>query len=573
MKSRYSILSILFIVLTCCIVSCTNHNRQAAMNRAESLMDSTPDSALKILRDIDKSTLGSKAEKARYALLMSMALDKNYIDTTNFNVLQPAIDYYLKKGSPNEKLRTYYYQGRIYDNKGEQDSALNSFVKAIDNIPGSADSLCMARAFVSAGLIYFDFYDFESYIDNYLKAANIYNNKNKKDYEFDALINALNGAILLKRKNLGDSLISSICSNFDSLSETQKNDLQGRILTYKTMYGTEAEVKDLIEKYEPILKNNVRGLLNLASAYRKIGHNSEALKILNDVRNSGIEYDTLKFLATSVYTYRNLGDYKNAFLNYWDFRRIAEIEDFKKFEQKSKSLEEKHKLELQAQKEANEKYLIFVSLMAGLILLCIVIILLILLIRSHKIQKDLAQQKAKNFQLENENLKSERDIKALEAENLAHRVEILENESENLKQLLESPEEIPTEVQNAIKVRVEMLNTLLASYITANDSHGNPYDKWVKEITENRAEFMNSNRLAFQASHPRFIQYFEDHDLTVDEINYVCLYALGLRGKEVGNYMKKRSHVNMSSAIRKKLGIDKHETNIGIYVRRLLQNS
>ena len=36
--------------------------------------------------------------------------------------------------------------------------------------------------------------------------------------------------------------------------------------------------------------------------------------------------------------------------------------------------------------------------------------------------------------------------------------------------------------------------------------------------------------------------------------------------------MKMRSHVNISSTIRKKLGIDKHETNIGIYVRRLLSN-
>lgn len=83
---------------------------------------------------------------------------------------------------------------------------------------------------------------------------------------------------------------------------------------------------------------------------------------------------------------------------------------------------------------------------------------------------------------------------------------------------------------------------------------------------------MNSNRLAFQASHPNFIRYFEDHGLTTEEINYVCLYAIGLRGKEVGSYMKKRSHVNTSSAIRKKLGIDKHETNIGIYVRKLLKS-
>jgi len=93
----------------------------------------------------------------------------------------------------------------------------------------------------------------------------------------------------------------------------------------------------------------------------------------------------------------------------------------------------------------------------------------------------------------------------------------------------------------------------------------------VKELTANTEDFMNSNRLAFKASHPRFIQYFEEHGLSFDEINYVCLYAIGLRGKEVGNYMKKRSHVNISSAIRKKLGIDKHETNIGIYVRKLLR--
>lgn len=83
---------------------------------------------------------------------------------------------------------------------------------------------------------------------------------------------------------------------------------------------------------------------------------------------------------------------------------------------------------------------------------------------------------------------------------------------------------------------------------------------------------MNSTRMAFQVSHPVFIQYFEEHGLTESEINYVCLYAIGLKGKEVGIYIKKPSHVNMSSAIRKKLGIDKHETNIGIYVRRLLKS-
>jgi hypothetical protein len=108
---------LMLLLLACCIASCSNHKQQETLNRAESLMEAHPDSALTLLRGIEKSELGSKEEQARYALLMSMALDKNYIDTTSFDVLQPAIDYFLKNGDPTEKLRTYYYQGRIFQNK------------------------------------------------------------------------------------------------------------------------------------------------------------------------------------------------------------------------------------------------------------------------------------------------------------------------------------------------------------------------------------------------------------------------------------------------------------------------
>ena len=127
-------------------------------------------------------------------------------------------------------------------------------------------------------------------------------------------------------------------------------------------------------------------------------------------------------------------------------------------------------------------------------------------------------------------------------------------------------------MRKAIQTRIEMLNTYLASQISDHREFEKAYDEWVSELTADTEEFMNSNRLAFQASHPAFIEYFEDHGLTTAEINYVCLYAIGLRGKDVGSYMKKRSHVNISSAIRSKLGIDRHETNIGIYVRKLLRD-
>ena len=81
---------------------------------------------------------------------------------------------------------------------------------------------------------------------------------------------------------------------------------------------------------------------------------------------------------------------------------------------------------------------------------------------------------------------------------------------------------------------------------------------------------MNSTREAFAVTNPKFIDYLRSHDLTDEEINYLCLYAIGLRGKEVGEYIELKRHYNVSSEIRHKLGIDEHETNLALYIRRLL---
>lgn len=614
-KNIYRIpIFLMLTVLVSIVVSCNGKSPvDTRLDEAESLMELQPDSALTILSCIDKVKLQSKEEKARYALLMSMALDKNYIDTTTFDVIQPAIYYYFDNGTPDEKLKTFYYQGRIYQNKGDVDNAINTFAKALDNTHGVMDSLCIARTLVAQAGLYSDLYDFKSYTNYHLRAANIYKKYSYKDYEFDCLLNALNGANAMKNKTLADSILN-LCSLFSSLDESQRQIFNSYKLSYFANLGTKKELSEFVSNQQENFYD-VNGLLNLALVYHRLTDNTKAKQLLDDVHDSGVEYDTIKYKAILVTVLRDLGDYKNAFLTYWDYSHKTDSIYSIQFERKQKFIEEKHELELKAQEAERQKSQIFWGSIGGIIILALVIGVLLLLFRSNRNQKDLALQRAKTSELENKQLKSEKDLaiqkakvtdleneklksegekltleknqlalenrnlqlemdkKALEAENLAHRVETLENESESLKNLMAQPsEEIPVEVQTAIKVRIEMLNSLLAGYITANAQYEKPYDVWVKELTENTEEFMNSNRLAFQVSHPRFIQYFDERGLTTDEINYVCLYAIGLRGKEVGNYMKKRSHVNISSAIRKKLGIDKHETNIGIYVRKLLKS-
>lgn len=585
MKFLHSILVLMLLSLACSTISCSGTKEQETLNRAEMLMESHPDSALTILSTIDKEQLSDNRQKAKYALLMSMALDKNYIDTTSFEVLQPAIDYYLEKGTPDERLQTYYYQGRIFQNQGDRDKALNSFVKGVDDAANCTDSISLIRTYAAQAYLFYEFYDFDSYTNKNLKAANLCNKISHKDYEFECLLNALNGSIIIGKQELADSILN-ICNNINGLSQSHMNKFLGHKLAYALKFGSEQDIRRTSDNYEGTLALDMDGKLNLASAYNKLGKNDVAKSILDDINSSGFDYDTLKYQSISVLVLKDIGNYKDALSTYRDFSiRVDSINSFK-FDQKAASIEEKHQLELNAQTEARRHSRIMWGCIGGIVILIMGVFILLLLIRSKRAKEELVLEKIKakdaenaklksekeNLVLENINLQLERDKKALEAENLTHRVDALENESDSLKALIGDKEELPIEVQREIKVRIEMLNSLLASYITNNEQYEKPYDVWIKELTDNKDEFMNSNRLAFQVSHPRFIQYFEDHGLTTDEINYVCLYAIGLRGKEVGNYMNKRSHVNTSSAIRKKLGIDKHETNIGIYVRKLLKN-
>ena len=570
--SAFKMKYILHIIALCLLFAGCGRNTEIDRQLAEveRLIEVAPDSAMAIIDVIDANGLSGSEQKAHYAILKSMALDKNYIDTTTFDVLQPAIDYYLEHGTPEEKLRTYYYQGVIYRNSSDRDKALNSYAKAIDAGKECSNSLVLARAYGAQGGIYNELYAFEDQAKSYIKASQIYKKHGYSDLELDCLLNAYNSTIIMNDKVLSDSL-KVICNNIVTANTSLIEFRLSNNITYAIKFGDKKQLEEIVAQQTETSGLGVRPLMNLAFAYHKLGDNDRALHLLNTIAAQSEGYDELKFLSIQEPVLEDLGKYEDALYTYKKFATILDSITSRKFEYMFNSVEERNEIELQTLKDKEKNTRIIWGCVGGIVVLVLGVVILLLLVRSNKAKKELAIQKVKIKEAENAQLKSEGERLVLEAENLAHRVEILENESENLKNLMDSQNELPSEVQDTIKVRIEMLNSLLAGYITANEQYEKPYDVWVKELTANTEEFMNSNRLAFQASHPRFIQYFEEHGLSVDEINYVCLYAIGLRGKEVGNYMKKRSHVNISSAIRKKLGIDKHETNIGIYVRKLLR--
>lgn len=113
---------------------------QRDLDLAESLIHERPDSSLAILNEWQTThkTI-SNAKRARYSLLMSMALDKNYIDIKSDSVISPAVKYYSKR--PGEKrMLSFYYQGLVLKNMESYSAAIIALEKAEIDANALSDS-------------------------------------------------------------------------------------------------------------------------------------------------------------------------------------------------------------------------------------------------------------------------------------------------------------------------------------------------------------------------------------------------------------------------------------------------
>lgn len=121
---------LIVIIISVIISSCENAKINEHMDKAEELMNEKPDSALIILKDLDKTKGLNDSQNARYALLYSQALDKNYIDETNDSLINIAVEYYNENGTAKEKFLSLYYQGRIYYNAQNYAKSILAYTKA-----------------------------------------------------------------------------------------------------------------------------------------------------------------------------------------------------------------------------------------------------------------------------------------------------------------------------------------------------------------------------------------------------------------------------------------------------------
>lgn len=124
--------AILIIFITALAISGCN-KRSASADRlelAETLMWSASDSALTVLESISPDSLAKGEEKARYALLYTMAMDKNHLEPANDSLIASAVDYYKSKDNIPRLMVANFYRGRVLQHNGRHPQALLSFYQA-----------------------------------------------------------------------------------------------------------------------------------------------------------------------------------------------------------------------------------------------------------------------------------------------------------------------------------------------------------------------------------------------------------------------------------------------------------
>lgn len=126
MKSRLALVLFFFSIYSCS--NSINHQ----LNGVEKEISDRPDSALFHLEQISQKRLRTQRSRAKYALLKSMALDKNYIDVADDSLINIAVNYYsYSRCQPQYKMLAYYYKGLVQRNGANYPAAIISFEQAV----------------------------------------------------------------------------------------------------------------------------------------------------------------------------------------------------------------------------------------------------------------------------------------------------------------------------------------------------------------------------------------------------------------------------------------------------------
>ena len=141
------------------------------LKNVESYISDRPDSALTVIQSIGADDLSSRELKARHALLLSQALDKNFIDLQSDSIIASAVKFFEKSGDHEALFKAYYYNARVLSNAGRYTEAMQIYLKAEEMSAKINDLFAVGLLHSQIGGLNSKYFNYSKAIEYYQKAG------------------------------------------------------------------------------------------------------------------------------------------------------------------------------------------------------------------------------------------------------------------------------------------------------------------------------------------------------------------------------------------------------------------
>lgn len=527
----------LLITFLLAAVSCKENPRAVSrLDEAEAMIADMPDSALAILRQHKDYRLNTRSLKARHALLHTMALDKNYIDLTTDSIIAPAVKYYERKGTSDDRFKTLFYLGRIRQNAGDKEASMDCFIRATDLASEVTDTSALARCYAAQGVIYADFYDYPNAIEANRKAAELFlavgnvnsyvNNQLKIADNFWAL-----GYLNEAKKHI-------------DLIETYKYFVKPDLLNSYFSLKLKCEM-DFGKKYEITLEEYINTVCeyhidwNIVSiAYCNINQYDKAMEAILNYRkyNTSIS-DEHTYYAIMSQLYEYTQSYKEATEAYKAYIEILDSTYIDTHTRNIQYIEERYEQNMTILEEKNKNLILFLVLFAVCALLFVCVILIIKQVKDTRLLRNLYSS-------------------ALE-------------ERKSLERILEEYPSTDAEINQILSERMELLNEIVLNRRLSHSGKSEDMKRKINDLLNDTKEYLSTIGMTYVVKNPDVVSFLKSKGLTTWEIGYCCLYVMGYNAKEISGIMQNNQVYKISSEIRKKLGLEGGKIRLETYLKDL----
>ena len=553
------------------LLSCSrveDGNVDSVLDCAYSLMEERPDSALALLESIPEESLDSRRLLARRSLLLAMARDKNYIDDTTDAVIAPAVDWYRRHGTADEKLLMNYYRGIVELNRCDYEEAMGWFVKSEGFSKRTRNKRYVGRLHSAKSSVYDYIFDIESVIREERMAGQCFLEAGDSSAYFNAVINMTTAANKLNDTSLVRVGLDKLSSDFAKLDAGQKSSFYGIELS-SGLYRGRGTLDNVVHECISQVSDSSQVLWNIiAYAYldtKEYGKADAALTEYRKYNNAEFGQDYHWLNGRVDYEF---GKYRSAADSFLKYIAIDGGRNLYVLGSDAKYIEERTESGRKIESQHNTIIIVILLLLSA-------VLFIIVLIGIHYSQQKISEAKIRAANAEeearNERMaRAETELKRLEAER--SRYECLYNSVLMQKEILEDAQkEMPKfgdEIKAALREQLNALNKFFMANITSVYSENAA--EQLAELIRDQKHFLVILRSSFMVSYPKFMDYLKESGLSDKEMEYCCLYCIGLNGNETASFLKRPSYKNEVLQMRKKLKMVRGDTNIDIFLRRKL---